>query len=211
MRKVILSGVVAGLMLGGMPAHAAAPATVARITQQYSDDLWADYKDFEVPRDDKFAARAQRVGNRLTAILGESGQWKVLVFSDRELPPATALDGRRLVISKDYCESLSDNALAFVMAHEMGHVKLGHVSANIGNLLDAAKVTPGNWRDLLPYTPYTEAAHRVMEEQADAFGAKLATRAGFDAVAGAREVLAGMAPDSNHPDPKARVAALTGF
>ncbi len=149
------------------------------------------------------AERARRIADRLNAVRDGLDKQPVVVW---ELPHHAAVTarGRFLYLSLPLVQRLSDDGLAFVLAHEMAHHDLGHVAHPLGAI---AAVLQG-----------PEA-----ERRADAEALRIAHAAGFD-VRGALEALdpGRYAREEDgggwlsrwrktHPEPEERLAAVRAW
>ncbi|MFM0105466.1 M48 family metalloprotease [Paraburkholderia rhynchosiae] len=194
-----------------MPATADVSGNVsdaAFIAGQYCDDTWRALSKLAIAPGDLAVERAGHIANRLSAALG-NGPWHVLVFSYPKLGwPVMALMGNRILVAKEFVDDSNDNELAFVYAHEMGHVALGHLPQRYAALIADAGGAVTRWTQVTRYAREEWALFRQEELEADQFGFALAARAGFDAKAGADSALSHLTPDPQHPTPEARLSAL---
>lgn len=80
------------------------------------------------------ADRARAIADRLNAVRPGLDKQPVVLWS---LPGQSAVTvrGRFIYVSKILAERLGDDALAFVLAHEMAHHDLGHVANPLGTLV----------------------------------------------------------------------------
>ncbi|MEX3983930.1 M48 family metallopeptidase [Paraburkholderia sp. EG287A] len=175
----------------------------AMLSLQFSDARWAETAHDRLP-DGPDYQRVARIAKRLAiAFAAKYGdrEWTLrLVQSDAE--PAAALPGNRIFVSKQALDAWTDDALAFVLAHEMGHLALGHYTLRFEKLLEVA-ATDGQvvtrWQDCMPYTAALPNFKKSQELEADDFGVALASAAGFDGKKGLREALSVTQDDENHP------------
>ncbi|MEY3212996.1 MAG: hypothetical protein RIT28_3477 [Pseudomonadota bacterium] len=101
-----------------------------------------------------------------------------LVFEE-PLPNAYALPGGRILVSEGLITLAAgdDDALAFVLAHEIAHVELYHSAAVYQRLWATQGWRDPAWGPLLAVTRHATSATQELE--ADRLGAALAQRAGF--------------------------------
>lgn len=105
------------------------------------------------------AQRARTVASRLNAVRSRPPKMPVLLHPTEYL--AVTRRGPWIYMSTSFASRLSDPALAFVLAHEMAHHDLDHLS-----LLYASAGLLGNWQKV--------------ELAADREAVELCRRAGFD-------------------------------
>ncbi len=142
---------------------------------------------------------------------------------------AAALPGGFLMINKGLLDGLSDDEVAFVLAHEISHVQLRHFATTM-NMTAAMEVlstgeaahASGDSGGLgSAYTELSRMAtryNRTLELEADLYGLLYAMRAGYPAQSGidameSMKLLVGevpewMADDSSHPTFSMRVTEL---
>jgi Zn-dependent protease with chaperone function len=192
-----------------VPAHAADLTTLSR---QYSDDMFGAVRELAVSPDFRDLPRVQSVVGRLATALGK-GKWTVVVYQLSKMPrsmnlAAFALPGNRIAISDWEATVSTDNALAFMIGHEIGHVELGHQEQTWQAIIRETGIHPARWTDLAARADGTAALARQQEFEADRFGLNLANKAGFDGGAGAEELFNRLSGDAMHPDSDLRLAAL---
>jgi predicted Zn-dependent protease len=156
-----------------------------------------------VSNDPAMNARVHRVGERIARAVGSdlpSAQWEFVVFDDPKEINAFALPGGKVgVYSGLFKVAQTDDELAVVMGHEIGHVTARHGAERMseamliaagGILLDVGLSDDshrGAWRAaygvgatigvVLPYS-------RLNENEADEIGLIYAAKAGYDPRAG---------------------------
>jgi predicted Zn-dependent protease len=157
----------------------------------------------KVSTDPALNARVRRVGERIAQAVGSdlpSAQWEFVVFDDPKEINAFALPGGKVGVYSGLLQvARTDDELAVVMGHEIGHVTARHGSERMsqallvalgGLALDAGLKDSGN-RDawLAAYgvgsavgvaLPYS----RLNEDEADEIGLIYAAKAGYDPRAG---------------------------
>jgi Zn-dependent protease with chaperone function len=145
--------------------------------------------------------RSTRVNSLAAGLLRAAGQnpseWVVRVLdTDPKLINAFVMGGKYVYVYTGLlAQNPSDDELAFILSHELGHSMLKHKDrqandqsttwAGVAGL--AALFSSGKNRDVLNgvATAITNSYSRGDEEEADAIGCCLAHRAGFDALRGA--------------------------
>ena len=123
------------------------------------------------------AARAIAIAGRLNAIRDARAKQPVVLWSQSF--SAMTLRGRWVYVARGLAERLSEDGLAFVLAHEMAHHDLNHLTVHMtmAGML--------GWK-------------QDMETQADRYAFQLCAAAGFSS-SGALEVTA---PDLWHDEPE---------
>lgn len=210
-------------LLWGCFSHAAfadvLQTQVSEYAQTYSDENWSVIKRYAVSNDDPAVGRVMQIGSRLAKVTGK--HWEVCIFDDSKAPVAFELPGYRIAISRKLVTAHSDDAVAWVMAHEMGHGLMRHTEQLMTSVLaEDAEVhllaggyeSPLPWKKLFDkYRPHAENVIRQQEVTADAIGVKLATVAGFNGKAGAEETLGSLPhdpADTEHPEPAVRLGLI---
>lgn len=200
-RIILLGGL---LTLANFACAGALENKAVMLSQQFSDAKWAATATDRVPDGDPDYPRVTRIAKQLAvAFAAKYGdrEWTLrLIQAGTE--PAAALPGNRIVVLKRAIDLWTDDALAFVLAHEMGHLALGHYTLRFEKLLTlaAADGQPvAKWQDCAPYAAGLPNFKRSQELEADDFGIQLATAAGFNGRTGLIEALAITQDDGNHP------------
>ena len=200
---------------------------------------FAEVKAKEKISDDPAAnERVRRIGQRIATAVGDAlpgAKWEFVVFDAPKTINAFALPGGKVGIYTGLLKfAESDDEVAMVMGHEIGHVTARHgaerasegiIALAGGVLLDAATAGEKN-HDLL-LTVYGVAASgsilafsRQHESEADFIGIRYAARAGYDPRAAItfwqKMAQAGSGPKvpaflSTHPSPDRRIADLQGW
>ncbi|MBU2102127.1 MAG: M48 family metalloprotease [Candidatus Omnitrophota bacterium] len=141
-------------------------------------------------------ARLENIGKRVAAVSDRMDiSYSFTVLADRELNAVT-LPGGRIYVNQGLMNALGDDELAYVVAHETGHVAARHIAkkiqANMGYqlLLSLAFAAYGekvgdNAQDIARgattvYTIVGLAYSRSDEYEADRLAVKYARAAGFD-------------------------------
>lgn len=147
----------------------------------------------KVAGDTASAERVQRIGERIAAVAGGENEWTFVVLDEPKTINAWALPSGQVGVYTGLLNlGLSDDELAAVMAHEIGHVIAQHarerVSQEVGYklglaLFDGQGVLTPAGRQLadiafglgvgLPYS-------RKQESEADLIGLNLMARAGYN-------------------------------
>jgi predicted Zn-dependent protease len=205
---------VALLALSATPAPAdqhSVEAVVAALKSPISDEAAAQAREF----DDKIMSsgdvegvhvylitdeRSTRVNTLVAGLLRNAGQdpteWVVRVLdTDPKLVNAFVVGGKYVyVYSGLLAQNPSDDELAFILSHELGHSLLKHQErqANDGSstwaaVAGLAALFSDKNRDALTTiaTAITSSYNRVDEQEADAIGCCIAHRAGYDPLRGA--------------------------
>ncbi len=182
--------------------------------------------------------RVRRVGTRIAEAVGDAlpgANWEFVVFDQPETVNAFALPGGKVGVYTGLLRlAKSDDELAIVMGHEIGHVTARHgaerisqgiLVAGAGVLLDASTKDNKN-HDLLlagyglASTGGILAFSRKHESEADYIGIRYAAKAGYDPRAAItfwqkmeKESKGSHVPVflSTHPSHEQRVADLQGW
>ncbi len=221
----------------GCAAILSACATSAQMSQM-SNQAWNQVLSEEpVSNDPALDQRAQRVASRIISGAGLQNQnWQVVVF-DSDEQNAFALPGGQIGVYRGMMNlANTDDQLAAVIGHEVGHVVAGHAmeryNQQMGTAVGAQVVGAalggqgfGSAEQisqvfglgaqvgiLLPYS-------RGNESEADLLGIDYMVRAGYDPRAAVTlwEKMAaqggsrGPAFLSTHPDPRARAQEIEGY
>ncbi len=110
-------------------------------------------------------------------------------------PLAAALPGH-VFVDAPRADKLSDGALTFLLAHELGHLAHGDHAAEAGREKALELLTLGlepfdleAMDRLAPVLEASQSLEREQEREADRFGAQATRALGYDPLAAAREVL----------------------
>jgi predicted Zn-dependent protease len=229
---------VKGLAAGSVVAFAAGCESVPILVSEsqltaMSSQAWLEIKASESEvKDARYTSRLANVGNRITGVsgLGQQG-WEYAVFDSDEMN-AFVLPGRQVGFYKGIMDlASSDDELAAVMGHEVGHVRYQHAAQRAsqaqlisGGLAVTSVLLEGSeqrntimgvlgvgatYGAILPFS-------RDNELQADAIGIDYMNEAGYrpSAAIGFWEKMSsrgGSRPPefaSTHPDPGRRIEQI---
>ncbi len=144
----------------------------------------------------KLVDKVQAVGRRLSAVSDRKDiEYKFYILADNELN-AVSLPGGFIYINKGLTQILSDDELAFVLGHEIGHVAARHavkkIQSNMAYQLilsiafaGAGDKTSSNITDIrkaanMAYNLIELGYSREDEYESDRLGVKYAFKAGFN-------------------------------
>jgi len=162
-------------------------------------------------------AKVRAIGQRLVSVSGEPDwPWEFHVIADPEVN-AFCLPGGFIYVYEGLLQAMpDDDALAFVIAHEMTHATKRHFVSQLKKARLLSVLTLG-WGDLLNIFLQPNYS-RQDEYSADEVGLAYAVRAGYSADGGAEAMAAlltligtgrsGIAMFRSHPPTDARVARL---
>ncbi len=200
---------------------------------------FADIKAKEkISTDPAANERVRRIGQRIAAAVGDAlpgAKWEFVVFDAPETVNAFALPGGKVGIYTGLLKLAdSDDEIAIVMGHEIGHVTARHGAERMsqglmvavgGVILDSATSGKKN-HDLLlvgyglASTGGILAFSRKHESEADYIGIRYAAKAGYDpraAVTFWQKMAKASSPSkmpaflSTHPSNDRRIADLQGW
>lgn len=146
---------------------------------------------------DERSNRVNSLVKKLLESMGEDTQHWVVRVLDTDPPTANAFvtGGKYIYVFTGLVnEAASDDELAFVLSHELGHSLLKHkerkkedVSTSIAGIaVLAAMVSKKHSADYTDFAKITATSYgRVDEEEADAIAVTITRRAGYDALRGA--------------------------
>jgi Zn-dependent protease with chaperone function len=212
MRKVIITLL---FMFASSAAFAVKPADIDEaatlIVQKTDEAVWKVAQEHAVPSSNPTVQRVTAVFARLAkANALEDVQVLVTDTGGRDVP-AAAFGSHHVIIQVRYARMLSDDALAVVIGHETGHLRMHHVESRLQTYLTTA-ISGAGIHDSVVNIALASASlaieAREQEEQADAYGVELATHAGFDGKAGLKDAIGGTPADMTHPSGEARLAAI---
>ncbi|MEW6075962.1 MAG: M48 family metallopeptidase [Candidatus Omnitrophota bacterium] len=144
----------------------------------------------------KFQERVGRLGGRIAAVSDRKDiEYTFFVLDSKELNAVT-LPGGFIYVNKGLMEILNDSELAYVIAHEVGHVAARHIAKKIQSNMayqlvltaafagagdKGAKNVQGIARGVdVAYTLIDLSYSRKDEFEADRLSVKYALKAGFD-------------------------------
>lgn len=203
---------------------------------QSGAQAFADMKTQEkVSTDAAAIARVDRVGKRIAAAVGDrmpNAQWEFVVFDAPQTVNAFALPGGKVGVYTGLLNlAKTDDELAFVMGHEIGHVTSRHgaerateaAGVAVGGAVLAQTTKDKKNSDLLlaayglAATGATLKFSRSHESEADYVGLRFSAYAGYDPRASvtfwqkmAAEGAGKKTPEflSTHPSDDRRISAL---
>jgi len=228
-----LSLVGAALTAGLLSACAQAPVTgreqLMLVSEEQADQLgaeaWQQIKaEQPASKDSAAQQRVQRIGEKVAAASGAKGvDWEFVLFQD-DTPNAFALPGGKIGVNSGMLKiAETDDQLAAVLAHEVGHVVARHPSeqmsqsAAIQTALGASGIGNEAVGQLVQMATGVGqlSFSRSAEAEADRIGLEYMARAGYnpeEAIAlwqnmAAATAQAGRPPEflSTHPNPEHRI------
>jgi Zn-dependent protease with chaperone function len=211
MYKILAALLLLSMTTLGFADQPEIDTTAQALEQQSGDIAWSRVGPYVVSSDNSQAQRVTAIFNKLEKV-EDFGKLQLLVADLTATDePVMVVGETRVIVQLSFAATHSDDAMAFTLGHELGHLRMHHMRERVkaylrsidGPMPDAVTLMHASMT-----TPAFVALARQQELQADAFGKSLASRAGFDAMAGARETLDGSSADSTHPPGKERIAAL---
>ncbi|HEY3489468.1 MAG TPA: M48 family metalloprotease [Candidatus Deferrimicrobiaceae bacterium] len=176
------------------------PAEAVRRAQEFDDKLLStgefDGGKVYLVTDDRVKKLDALVNKLLGAMGADTSSWIVRVLdTDPRMVNAFVAGGKYIYIYTGLlAQATSDDELAFVLSHELGHSLLQHrirsqkdgSSTVAGLAVIGAALSKKNRGALLDFAKTTTASYsRLDEEEADAIGVAIARKAGFDSIRGA--------------------------
>ena len=155
----------------------------------------------KISNDPAANAQVRRVGQRIAAAVGSqlpSAQWEFVVFDAPDTVNAFALPGGKVGVYTGLLKLVSsDDELAIVLGHEIGHVTARHGAERMTQSLgiEAASTIAGAATEHSKYAQYAGAVQqafgvggnlaglafsRSQESEADHIGIRYAAKAGYD-------------------------------
>lgn len=193
--------------------------------KQMGDEAWEQIKD-EIPasKDSEAQARVRRIGEKVAAASGATGiDWQFELFED-ETPNAFALPGGHIGVNTGLLKiAKTDDQLAAVLAHEVGHVVARHPSEQMSQsaAIQTALQTAGVGDEAVGQLVQMATGvgqlsfSRTAESEADRIGLQYMARAGYNPEAAialwqnmeAATAQQGRPPEflSTHPNPAHRI------
>lgn len=218
--SVLIAGTGAAEASAAYDTNRAQPDAAEIVSQTFAAYVLSQLRPSFLPENAPEVLRVKALVARLTQQLDDKTPWTVIVYDDGEGRfPAFAMPGHRIAVYAKVVNAVSDDSLGFTMAHEMGHVVLGHINARFAGMLEASRkdgkhLSAKDWATLIAYSPAVQTLEKQQELDADAFGARLSHKAGFNFVKGAKELfdLYGENPeDFSHPSESSRLDALSAI
>ncbi|WP_417699515.1 M48 family metallopeptidase [Pseudophaeobacter sp.] len=201
----------------------------------YRISVWRTHRELDARSTELADARLRRLTDRMAAAL-EIDRIPVFIYEVDPVNGLAAPDGRIFITRGFYRKyqsgEVTDAELASVIAHEMGHVALGHAKKRIIDFSGQNALRTALMMILGRYIPFVgpwiagllanllaARLSRGDEYEADEYAAALLTKAGiglepqkslFVKLAALTESRAGMAPAwlMSHPKTEERIAAL---
>ena len=152
-----------------------------KIGKQYFDQIVSQYPTQVLPKDDSRYQRVETIFNRIVSVSHFANMdTPELAVIDDPLWNAFATTGGRTVFFTGLTESSTDEEIAIVMAHEIAHSSLSHI-------------TEAQWQTRVKKAfnkdrkiGYEQAFTVVAESEADQLGVLYAALAGYDPFAASR-------------------------
>ncbi len=188
-QKVTLVLLILVLAAMALPANAimlVSRQDAARIGKQVEADIIRQYGGLS--NDPQVVNRVQRVGQQVAARSPRQDVQYTFKVLNSNVINAFAAPGGPVLITKALAQSLTDQELAFVLAHEVGHITAQHGREAINQALLAQGVFSllfGGSGDVtriginILYTLYNRGYSRSQEYQADSYGLELMQAAGY--------------------------------
>lgn len=195
---------------------------------QLGAEAWQQINaEMKVSSDEAARARVQQMGQKIAAASGAEGiDWEFELFED-PTPNAFALPGGKIGVNSGLLDvAETDDQLATVLAHEVGHVVARHPSeqmsqsAAIQTALGTAGLSEGAVGALVQMATGVGqlSFSRAAEAEADRIGLEYMARAGYNPEAAiglwqnmqAATAGSGQPPEflSTHPNPGNRIEAI---
>lgn len=241
---VVLLALVAGCTANPMTGRSQLSlvpesSVLAQAKVAYAQELTPWQKKGKVNNDPVLKARVEGITHRLVAQAiryrpdTAKWDWQVAVIDDPDTLNAYCLPGGRMAIYTGLIHKLkaTDDEIAQVMGHEIGHALANHGAEKMSNailaqgVVTAAAAASSEQRRNAVFTGGTALAQlgwllpnsRSAESEADRIGIEIAARAGFDPAAAVslwKKMIAagGKGPPqflSTHPAPESRIQALS--
>lgn len=195
----------------GIAAQPDLDVTATNLLQQAGEVAWSSMAKDVVASTHPQTLRVTAIFEKLKQV-EDFGNLQLLVADLTAADePVMVVAEDRVIVQLSFAETHSDNAIAFALSHELGHLRKHHMRERLKTYLSSIEgpiPDIGTLMHTSMSTPAFVAMARQQELEADAFGKSLATRAGFDALAGARETLGDSPADTTHPSGKERISAL---
>lgn len=217
-------------------------AVMSQASSAYAQELDPWKKKGKLNSDAALKARVDGITDRLIAQAiryrpdAAKWDWQVAVIDDPETLNAYCLPGGRMAIYTGLINKLkaTDDEIAQVMGHEIGHALANHGSEKMSNAMAAQgavaiaaalagqrnQAAVGNFGPMMAQLGWLLPNSRGAETEADRIGIELAARAGFDPAASIslwnkmKSASGGKAPPqflSTHPAPETRIKDLSAL
>jgi predicted Zn-dependent protease len=216
-------------------------SVIAQAKSAYSQELAPWDKKGKINNDPALKARVEGITNRLVAQAiryrpdAAQWDWQVAVIDAPETLNAYCLPGGRMAIYTGLITKLkaTDDEIAQVMGHEIGHALANHGAEKMSNAIAAqgamalaaavagqrSQQAVSNIGPLMAQLGWLLPNSRGAESEADRIGIEIAARAGFDPEAAVSlwnkmTAASGNGPPqflSTHPAPKTRIQALSAL
>lgn len=193
-KQILLKTIIAATVIACLALPAYAVMLVSRsqevaIGKQVEESMIKEYGGLS--KDQTLNERIARVGKQVSSFSPRNDVTYTFKVVNSDEVNAFAAPGGPIVITKRLAGMLkTDGELAFVLAHETGHIAAQHgrkainqalIAQNVAALLlrnsgDAARIGAN-----VMYTLYTRGYSRDNEYEADNYGYQLMTKAGYNA------------------------------
>ena len=193
-KQILLKTIIAAAIIACLALPAYAVMLVSRsqevaIGKQVEESMIKEYGGLS--KDQTLNERIARVGKQVSSFSPRNDVTYTFKVVNSDEVNAFAAPGGPIVITKRLAGMLkTDGELAFVLAHETGHIAAQHgrkainqalIAQNVAALLlrnsgDAARIGAN-----VMYTLYTRGYSRDNEYEADNYGYQLMTKAGYNA------------------------------
>jgi predicted Zn-dependent protease len=211
MRKILSTLLLLAVSTAALAQQSDTEAVAQIVLKQTGDDIWATAQAHAVAQTHPLVKRVEAVFEKLENIDSLQGVKLVVTDLSPKDVPAMAIYGNRIYIQFRFAWSLSDDALAFTLGHELGHLHAHDSETRVMTALESANIKVPDAKAVLNAAMHSAAFSNLARKQetaADAFGVDLATRAGFDGREGLKEAVGHSRADVDHPAGDQRVAAF---
>ncbi len=187
---MLMTLVVAGLIL-----QVAAPASAIMLVSR-DDEVRIGrqvearaIEEYGLTTDAKLASRVEAVGKKVAAVSPRQNVTYTYKVLKSDTINAFAAPGGPVMITEELAKMLTDDELAFVLAHETGHIAAQHGRNAINRALIAQGVFSVLFRRAgdvtktgvnIVYTLYDRGYSRDQEYEADRYGVQLMKAAGYN-------------------------------
>jgi beta-barrel assembly-enhancing protease len=187
-RTPLPSSLVPAFTLLGRPVQAIDHLTtrimpVGNLDEQALGDVLRLQLDGSHPADDPDASYVNGVLRRLTVFAGKPFDYRVYMI-DWGVPNALALPGGVIFVTRSLLDVLRSEAeLAAVLAHELGHIELGHCMDAVRFRLLTEKLGQPTLGELMDFAAHVLVGHsygKTQEEAADDYSFAVLARSPYD-------------------------------